>query len=82
MAIDVYGILYMTKKWSVPENVDNKVNNMSQKRDLDKDWIIDWLTDAIHQNVRNLDESEYERAFENGCLSELRGTTFLEPLSS
>ena len=46
------------------------------KRDLDKD------SDAIHQNERNLDEPEYERAFENGCLSELRGTTFLEPLSS
>ena len=82
MAIDVYGILYMTKKWSVPENVDNNVKQpldeetTCPKRDLDKD------SDAIHQNERNLDEPEYERAFENGCLSELRGTTFLEPLSS
>ena len=32
MAIDVYGILYMTKKWSVPENVDNNVNNPSMKK--------------------------------------------------
>ena len=26
MAMDVYGVMSMTKKWSVPENVDNKVN--------------------------------------------------------
>ena len=79
MAIDVYGILYMTKKWSVPENVDNKVNNMSQKRDLDKDWIIDWLTDAIHQNVRNLDESEYERALRTGVCPNCVGQLFWNP---
>ena len=35
------------------------------KRDLDKDWDEDWLTDAIYQNEPNLDESEYERAFVN-----------------
>ena len=49
--------------------VDNKVNNLKMKettcpkRDLDKDWVEDWLTDAIQQNEPNLDESEYERTF-------------------
>ena len=33
------------------------------KRDLDKDGVEDWLTDAVHQNEPNLDESEYEGAF-------------------
>ena len=56
----------MTKKWSVPENVDNKVNNLwdeettCPKRDLDKDWFEDWLTDTTHQNEPNPDESEYD----------------------
>ena len=44
------------------------------KRDLDKDWVEDWLTDAVHQNEPNLDESEYERAFVNERLPELLET--------
>ena len=42
-----------------------------RKRDLDKDWVEDWLTDAVHQNEPSLDESEYERAFVNESLPEL-----------
>ena len=41
------------------------------KRDLDKQWVEDWPTDAIRQNEPNLDESEHERAFVNDSLSEL-----------
>ena len=44
------------------------------KRDLNKDWVEDWLTDATHQNDSNLDESEYERAFANESLPELLET--------
>ena len=41
------------------------------KRDLDKHWVEDWLTDDIRQSEPNLDESEHERAFVNDSLSEL-----------
>ena len=44
------------------------------KRDLNKDWVEDWLTDAVHQNEPNLDESEYERAFVNESPPELLET--------
>ena len=44
------------------------------KRDLDKDWVEDWPTDDIHQIELNLDEDEYERAFVNESLPELRET--------
>ena len=40
------------------------------KRDLHKDWVEDWLTDA----VPNLDESEYDRAFVNESLPEVLET--------
>ena len=75
----VHGV-YMTKQWSVPENVDNKVNQPPAEEttcpqiDLDKRWVEDWLADAIHQNEPNLDESENERAFVDESLSELRDT--------
>ena len=74
----VHGV-YMTKQWSVPENVDNKVNQppveetTCPKRDLDKDWVEDWLTNAVHQNEPK-DESECERAFVDESLPELRDT--------
>ena len=45
------------------------------KRDLDKDWVEDWLTDAIPQNEPNLDDAEHERAFANESLPELLETT-------
>ena len=41
------------------------------KRDLDKAWVDDCLTDGIHQNEPILDEFEYERAFLNDSLQEL-----------
>ena len=44
------------------------------KRDSDKDWVEDWLTDDIHQNEPNLDRSEYERVFVNESLLELLET--------
>ena len=44
------------------------------KQDLDKDWVVDWLTDATHQNEPNLDESEYEGALVNDNLPELLQT--------
>ena len=44
------------------------------KRDLDKDWFEDWLTDTTHQNEPNPDESDYERAFANESLPELLET--------
>ena len=44
------------------------------KRDLNKDWVDDWLTDSAHQNEPNMDEAEYERAFVNESLPELLET--------
>ena len=44
------------------------------KRDLDQDWVEDWLTDDIHPNEPNLDGSEYERVFVNESLLELLET--------
>ena len=43
------------------------------KRDLDKDWVEDWLTDTTHQNEPNLDDAEYD---------ETQATTFLESQGS
>ena len=34
-------------------------------RDLEKDWVDDWPTDAIYQNEPILDESDYERAYQS-----------------
>ena len=44
------------------------------KRDLDKEWVENWPTDDIHQIEPNSDEDEYERAFVNESLPELRET--------
>ena len=43
-------------------------------RDLDKVWVEDWLTDAVHQNEPNLNESEHELAFANESLPKLLKT--------
>ena len=72
--MDAPVVLSRTKKWSVPENFDNKADNpwMKKQRVQNetwiKDWVEDWLTDAVHQNYPNLDESDYDRAFVNECL--------------
>ena len=78
--MDAPGVLSRTKKWSVPENFDNKADNPWMKKERVqnetwiKDWVEDWLTDAVHQNYPNLDESDYDRAFVNESLPELLET--------
>ena len=44
------------------------------QRDLNKDSVEDWLTDAVRQNLPNLDEAEYERALVNESLPGLLET--------
>ena len=78
--MDAPGVLSRTKKWSVPENVHNKADNLWMKKQRVqnepwiKNWVEDWLTDAVHQNYPNLDESDYDRAFVNASLPELLET--------
>ena len=57
---DVYGVWYMTKKIisarkrrrQGKQPLDEETT--CPKRDLDKDWVEDWLTDGIHPNEPNL----------------------------
>ena len=79
MVMDAYGVLYILRKWSMPENVDSKKSNpLTKKRAVQNAiWTKIWLKigqQKIYQIDPNFDENEFERAFVNESLPELRQT--------